>query len=227
MPWSQKEETNDLPSTSTQRETNGETSPTTEMPCSKGFCPSAKTKAFVGDCPSSSLRCGLGFCTFDWLQKLHTAKWLLAILCICAFNQSFVINAIFPVGLSTLEKRFQMSSTRTGIISSWYDFAVLIAVFPVCYYGNYGHKGRWISVGSLIMALGSAVCVLPHFSSAPWHMDHSNMNTSQPDCAPSATVWGASDALFCYVFARANSPRLLRDGRFFSLGTAYLGRKCF
>ncbi|KAL3079024.1 hypothetical protein niasHS_014806 [Heterodera schachtii] len=233
MPWSQKEETNDLPSTSTQRETNGETSPTTEMPCSKGFCPGAKTKAFVGDCPSSSLRCGLGFCTFDWLQKLHTAKWLLAILCICAFNQSFVINAIFPVGLSTLEKRFQMSSTRTGIISSWYDFAVLIAVFPVCYYGNYGHKGRWISVGSLIMALGSAVCVLPHFSSAPWHMDQSQMdsnndfgqcalrNTSRPDCVPSADVWGASDAYFV-MFLLGQTLHGFGATPLFSLGTAYL-----
>lgn len=29
-------------------------------------------------------------------------------------------------------------STQTGIISSWYDFAVLVAVFPVCHWGNYG-----------------------------------------------------------------------------------------
>ncbi|KAL3118512.1 hypothetical protein niasHT_000277 [Heterodera trifolii] len=47
MPWGQKEETNDLPPTSTQRETNGETSPTTEIPCSKGFCPGAKTKVQI------------------------------------------------------------------------------------------------------------------------------------------------------------------------------------
>jgi len=59
---------------------------------------------------------------------------------VCAFVQSCVVNAIFPVGLSTLEKRFHMTSTQTGIISSWYDFAVLLAVGPVCHFGA---NGKW------------------------------------------------------------------------------------
>jgi hypothetical protein len=88
-----------------------------------------------------------------------------------------VINAIFPVDLSTLEKRFHMTSTQTGIISSWYDFAVLLAVFPVCHWGNLGHKGRWIGLGSLIMGFGSLVCTMPHFISTPWEIDNS-LNTS-------------------------------------------------
>jgi len=29
-------------------------------------------------------------------------------------------------------------STQTGIISSWYDLAVLVVVFPVCHWGNIG-----------------------------------------------------------------------------------------
>uniref|UniRef100_A0A914NWX5 Major facilitator superfamily (MFS) profile domain-containing protein n=1 Tax=Meloidogyne incognita TaxID=6306 RepID=A0A914NWX5_MELIC len=122
------------------------------------------------------LRCGVGSCTPDWLQKLHTAKWLLLFLGICAFNQSFVINAIFPVDLSTLEKRFHMTSTQTGIISSWYDLAVLVVVFPVCHWGNIGHKGRWIGIGSLIMGFGSFISAMPHFISSPWPID--NLNSS-------------------------------------------------
>nr|CAD2179324.1 unnamed protein product [Meloidogyne enterolobii] len=122
------------------------------------------------------LRCGVGSCTPDWLQKLHTAKWLLLFLGICAFNQSFVINAIFPVDLSTLEKRFHMTSTQTGIISSWYDLAVLLVVFPVCHWGNIGHKGRWIGIGSLIMGFGSFISAMPHFISSPWPID--NLNSS-------------------------------------------------
>lgn len=55
------------------------------------------------------LLCGCGGCTPGWLQYFHNAKWLLVMLGICAFVQSLVVNSIFPVGLSTLEKRFNMN----------------------------------------------------------------------------------------------------------------------
>ncbi|XGW16681.1 hypothetical protein V3C99_001827 [Haemonchus contortus] len=124
------------------------------------------------------LLCGYGSCTPAWLQRFHTAKWLLLMLGICAFIQSFVVNAIFPVALSTLERRFKMTSTHTGIISSWYDFAVLLVVFPVCQWGNSGHKGRWIGWGGVIMALGSLVCALPHWLISPYQPEHSTNNAS-------------------------------------------------
>ncbi|KAI1717289.1 organic anion transporter polypeptide (OATP) family domain-containing protein [Ditylenchus destructor] len=124
------------------------------------------------------LLCGFGSCTPPWLQVFHTAKWLLFMLGICAFVQSFVVNAIFPVGLSTLEKRFHMTSTQTGIISSWYDFAVLLAVFPVCHWGNTGHKGRWIGIGTVIMGIGSFICALPHYIIEPYQI---NQGLNQSD----------------------------------------------
>uniref|UniRef100_A0A0K0D973 Solute carrier organic anion transporter family member n=1 Tax=Angiostrongylus cantonensis TaxID=6313 RepID=A0A0K0D973_ANGCA len=129
-------------------------------------------------------------CTPNWLQRFHNAKYLLLMLGICAFIQSFVVNAIFPVGLSTLEKRFKMTSTHTGIISSWYDFAVLLVVFPVCHWGNSvsnmmdknavipGHKGRWIGWGGVVMALGSLVCALPHWLIAPYQPEDSDFNST-------------------------------------------------
>ncbi|PAV88161.1 hypothetical protein WR25_17769 [Diploscapter pachys] len=58
--------------------------------------------------------------------------------------------------------------THTGVISSWYDFAVLLIVFPVCHWGNNGHKGRWIGLGGIVMAVGSLVCALPHWMAAPY-----------------------------------------------------------
>ncbi|CAD6187784.1 unnamed protein product [Caenorhabditis auriculariae] len=117
------------------------------------------------------LLCGYGGCTPSWIQSMHNAKCLLVMLGICAFIQSFVVNAIFPVGLSTLERRFKMTSTHTGIISSWYDFAVLLVVFPVCHWGNSGHKGRWIGWGGVVMALGSLICALPHWMVDVYHPD--------------------------------------------------------
>ncbi|VDK49394.1 unnamed protein product [Cylicostephanus goldi] len=71
-----------------------------------------------------------------------------------------------------------MTSTHTGIISSWYDFAVLLVVFPVCHWGNSGHKGRWIGWGGIVMALGSLICVMPHWLISPYQPEHSEMNTT-------------------------------------------------
>lgn len=51
-------------------------------------------------------------CTPGWLQFFHNAKCLSFMLGCCAFIQSFAVNAIFPVGLSTIEKQFHM--TRWG-----------------------------------------------------------------------------------------------------------------
>uniref|UniRef100_A0AC35TZ74 Solute carrier organic anion transporter family member n=1 Tax=Rhabditophanes sp. KR3021 TaxID=114890 RepID=A0AC35TZ74_9BILA len=126
-----------------------------------------------------SLLCGFGKCTpkFKFLQMFNTPKWLLFVLGTCAFVQSFVVNAIFPVGLSSIEKRFHMTSTQTGIISSWYDFAVLLAVFPVCHWGNKGHKGKWIGYGCFLMGIGSFICALPHYL-VPIYQSSSSLNTS-------------------------------------------------
>ncbi|VDP13891.1 unnamed protein product [Onchocerca flexuosa] len=68
-----------------------------------------ETDDVIIDSDDEQLLCGYGRCTPKWLQKFHNAKWLLVMLGICAFVQSFVVNSIFPVGLSTLEKRFHMT----------------------------------------------------------------------------------------------------------------------
>ncbi|CAD5222066.1 unnamed protein product [Bursaphelenchus xylophilus] len=122
---------------------------------------------YASDDEDEELLCGYGSCTPGWLQKFHNAKWLLSMLGMASFIQGLVVNSIFPVGLSTIERQFEMTSTHTGIISSWYDFAILLAVFPCCHWGSTGHKGRWIGLGAFIMAIGSLICALPHYMISP------------------------------------------------------------
>lgn len=42
-----------------------------------------------------------------------------------------------------------------------------------------GHKGRWIGIGSFLMALGSFVCVLPHYMISPYRYDETQFNESE------------------------------------------------
>uniref|UniRef100_A0A5S6Q695 Major facilitator superfamily (MFS) profile domain-containing protein n=1 Tax=Trichuris muris TaxID=70415 RepID=A0A5S6Q695_TRIMR len=98
-----------------------------------------------------------------WI-RLQSSKCLLAVLCVCAFAQSMVINGLVPISITTIEKRFHLTSNQSGLFSSMYDIGVLITLLPVCYFGEKGHKGRWIAAGMFFLGLGSLVCTIPHFT---------------------------------------------------------------
>uniref|UniRef100_A0A9J2Q5B1 Solute carrier organic anion transporter family member n=2 Tax=Ascaris lumbricoides TaxID=6252 RepID=A0A9J2Q5B1_ASCLU len=194
---------------------------------------SIKPSVIIDDSDDEEFLCGYGSCTPRWLQWFHTAKWLLTVLGVCAFVQSFVVNSIFPVGLSTLEKRFHMTSTQTGIISSWYDFAVLVAVFPVCHWGNTGHKGRWIGIGTFLMGLGSFVCVLPHYMISPYQVKDGGINESDygqciwreqqtMTCAKSDTDYASYLNPYFLMFLLGQTLHGIGATPLFSIGTAYL-----
>ncbi|GMS89703.1 hypothetical protein PENTCL1PPCAC_11878, partial [Pristionchus entomophagus] len=189
-----------------------------------------------------SLKFGFGWCTPGWLQWIHNAKWLLLFLGAISFIQQLAVNALFPVGLSTLERQFSLTSTHTGIISSWYDFAVLLVVFPICHFGRTAHKGRWIGLGGLIMAAGSLVCALPHFIIEPYDPSHQELKNSSDvgQCDASLDPLRQSEAAQCPpvptkfdVFANYNNKYFLLfllgqslhgigSTPLFSIGTAYI-----
>ena len=59
-----------------------------------------------------------------------------------------------PVILSTIERRYQFSSTAAGLVSSTYDMAVLVSVVFISYFGGKGHKPRWLGVSLIIQGTG-------------------------------------------------------------------------
>jgi MFS family permease len=44
-----------------------------------------------------------------------------------------------------------------------YDIGALIMLPLIAVYGERVHKGRCIGLGMLLMAVGTFVCVIPHF----------------------------------------------------------------
>ncbi|KFD65748.1 hypothetical protein M514_07633 [Trichuris suis] len=70
--------------------------------------------------------------------------------------------------ITTIEKRFQMASTTSGIIVSSYEVGSLLSVVFVSYFGSSGHVPRWIGCGGLVLALGSFLFSLPHYIATPY-----------------------------------------------------------
>merc|ERR1719270_1994435 len=69
------------------------------------------------------------------------------------------------VAISSLERRFGLDSTQTGIVVGAYDLGNLLAVVPVTYYGGRpsSSKPKYIASGMVLISLGSTVFSLPHF----------------------------------------------------------------
>jgi len=74
-----------------------------------------------------------------------------------------VVNGFVSVVISTIERRFELSSKQSGFVASGYDIASVLCLIPVSYIGGRGHKPRWIAGGVLLLSLGSFMFALPHF----------------------------------------------------------------
>ncbi|KAK3850220.1 hypothetical protein Pcinc_043064 [Petrolisthes cinctipes] len=105
------------------------------------------------------------------LQHTRTAKWVLFWLCWAAAAQGMVVNGFVNVCITTIEKKYNLRSTDTGLIAGAYDMASVLCCVPVSYLGSRvgSSKPRWLGWGIFIMGVGSFVFTLPHFISPAYN----------------------------------------------------------
>ncbi|XP_015470680.1 solute carrier organic anion transporter family member 4C1 isoform X2 [Parus major] len=129
----------------------------------------ADTAAPAGPCPGSEEGpCGWGPCTPRALQFCNNPKGYLAAYSLLAIFQGIVVNGLINISISTIEKRYELNSSLTGLISSSYDIAFCVLSLFVSYFGERGHKPRWLAFSAFMLGLGSLVFSLPHFSSGKY-----------------------------------------------------------
>ena len=58
--------------------------------------------------------------------------------------------------------RFELSSTESGLTSSFYDIAGSCTVLFVTYVGGHGSKPRWIGWGAFLVGLSGFLFSAPH-----------------------------------------------------------------
>ncbi|CAG0908550.1 unnamed protein product, partial [Cyprideis torosa] len=69
--------------------------------------------------------------------------------------------------ITTIEKRFEIPSSLSGLVASTYEIGNLGTIIFVSYLGSSRHIPRWIGIGLLVMSVGSIIFVIPHFLSDP------------------------------------------------------------
>ena len=103
------------------------------------------------------------------LNMFRGPKWFLVFLSIAAFMQGLCINGLVNVVITSIERRFGLQSTQSGLIASSYDLGSLLVMVPVSYLGGRAgaSKPRWIAAGLVVMGLGSLAWTLPHWATPP------------------------------------------------------------
>ena len=80
----------------------------------------------------------------------------------------FVVNGINNVNTTSVERRFQLPSSRVGMISSSYDLSAAILGIFISFMGSGRQKARWLTMAAIIMAIGSFVMAMQHFTSGTY-----------------------------------------------------------
>ena len=113
----------------------------------------------LGDCSLFSVK-------LKWLNNFRNPKWFLVFLSTAAFLQGLCINGFVNVVITSIERRFGLKSTQSGMIASTYDIGSLLIMIPVSFLGGrtVSSKPRWIGVGLMCQALGSLMWTIPHFA---------------------------------------------------------------
>ncbi|KAK7884707.1 hypothetical protein WMY93_027830 [Mugilogobius chulae] len=173
----------------------------------------------------SELLCGWGSLRPKALQVFNTPGWFLFFLSVAGFLQGLVINGFVNTVVTTLERRFDLSSSQTGLIISSYDIASCVGLPFVSYFGGNGHKPRWLGCGFIIMGLGSFIFALPHFTTPPYQV------TTAPEkshlCLANSTDFSqnkAADGLsnYYYVFVLGQLLHGLGAAPLLTLGFTFL-----
>ena len=125
--------------------------------------------------------------------------------------------------LSTIEKRYNLSSTAAGMIAVTFDISVVFSVLFISYFGGRSHKPRWLGVGLIIQGIGAFIFATPQFYS-PYQAGSSD-NTQLQVCFDerNETVLDSQNYGFAYaLFLCGNMFVGVGAAPLFTIGTAFV-----
>lgn len=122
--------------------------------------------------PQITMRPTLSIAPRRCIHTFHTYSSSFARIIALASSRriGFVVNGCVNVVITTIERRFGLSSSQTGLVASGYDIASFLALVPVTYFGGRAgaSKPRWVGGGVVVLGLGSLLFALPHFLVGPY-----------------------------------------------------------
>lgn len=110
----------------------------------------------------SNYLCGLSCWHPSWLQRFATSRSFIMVYGFLGTTQAMAY-IYFVITLTTLEKRFKIPSSTTGIILSGNEISQILLSLILSYVGGHRNRPRWIAWGVVFCALSCFILASPHF----------------------------------------------------------------
>jgi len=107
-------------------------------------------------------------CRPGCLQFLASARWFLFFMCMSVILESMAVNGLLGTTISTIERRFALSSSQTAWIAVSYEVAGVPALLVIGYLGSTLRRPVWMSGGLIVLGVGFGIYSIPHFAAPPY-----------------------------------------------------------
>jgi len=134
------------------------------------------TPAEVEDASSGRFQQGFGCLRFrpGCLQFLATARWFLVFVCVSVFCVTLSAKGLLSVIISTIERRFGLSSSQSAWIMISLEIAGVPALLIIGYFGSTIRRPVSIGTGMLMMGIGLGIFIIPHFAAPLYRFTESS-----------------------------------------------------
>ncbi|XP_029640892.1 solute carrier organic anion transporter family member 5A1 [Octopus sinensis] len=188
----------------------------------------AVNAASIGD--DDERECGLGGFRPECLNVCANIRSFVFFMCLLLVVTGSLSTGYLNSVITTIEKRFEIGSSISGLIAASYEFGSLVAVIFVSYLGSRRHIPKWIGVGVVFMGFGAIFFSMPHIIAEKYTLKDKIINSTKENICRSVAGGAGNRCIdknsgnWKYVLILIISQVLIGTGGtpILTLGTTYV-----
>ena len=167
-------------------------------------------------------KCGFYKCSPKWLQILNNPKMFLFSLSIFIVLQGSVATGFISVGLSSIERRYNLSSSLAAFAVISYELGVILTLPFSSYFGGRSHKPRVLGISLLILGIGCLVFASPQYFSGIYNVNSTSSAEICTNTSMFQPVCGSPLIYFYPLFVIGNMIIGCGSSTLYTVGTGFI-----